>query len=143
MNKWETYDLERKLKKILSKEKYKPDPEHHLGRPFLSAYQLAIEFAKTYPHEFEEIGLPIGGKGIGRKKTLAQEIAKRLSQGIKNGTITGIEGGFFSHENLKEMTFKYDDGEIISSLTTGKGDLSMFRMIDNPVERSSNIIMLR
>jgi hypothetical protein len=81
-----------KLKKILSEVKpYEKD--HHMGLPFLSAYQLAVEFERQYPDEASEIEI------------LPKTIAKTLSQAIKNRDCVDIEGGFISHENLNVMEF--------------------------------------
>lgn len=55
MSKWKDLDLESKLTLILRNV---PDlvPEHHLGPPYLTAYQIAIEFARLYPDETAQLG---------------------------------------------------------------------------------------
>lgn len=81
-----------KLKKILSEVKlYEKD--HHMGLPFLSAYQLAVEFERQYPDEASKI------------EKLPGTIARTLSQAIINRDCLDIEGGFLSHENIKVMEF--------------------------------------
>lgn len=84
-----------KLKIILS-EVTPYEKGHHMGLPFLSAYQLAIEFEKKYPNEANEI------------QNLPSTIARLLSQAIKNGDCVDIEGGFISHQNLNAMEFSND-----------------------------------
>ena len=59
--------------------------DHHLGRSFMSAYQIAIRFAETHQLPQAEI------------RELARRIAFFLSKAVKDKE-PGIEGGFISHE---------------------------------------------
>ena len=59
--------------------------DHHLGRPFMSAYQIAIRFAET--HQLPQV----------TTRELARRIARFLSAAVKREE-PGIEGGFLSHE---------------------------------------------
>lgn len=130
MSIWEKYDIEAKVRAILLEVEYYK-PEHHFGRPFLTAYQLAIEFEKRYNHEFASLGYKVGGKGIGEKISLAQYLARRLSDQIKSNKIADIEGGFISNLHLDDIIFfDYAGNKIKSSLTKTNADLSMFRLLD-------------
>ena len=42
---WDQHQIEGRLTAIFAEVHY-VQPEHHFGRPYLSAYQLAIEFAR-------------------------------------------------------------------------------------------------
>lgn len=42
---WVTYDFEAEIRKFLTSCVYEPNQEHHLGRPFMTAYQIAIQFS--------------------------------------------------------------------------------------------------
>ena len=66
MSTWQNHSIERRIRKIL---KSVPDEEHHFGRPFLSAYQIAIAFDQRLP---ALIGKPVDGKGTGRHDSLAR-----------------------------------------------------------------------
>ena len=129
MSQWQEYNLEEKITQILSDV---PDyaPDHHLGRPFLTAYQIAIEFAHRYPEDFARLGFPVGGIGIGQRSSLAQYLAKRLSDGIKAERITHIAGSFLSNQHLNDIYFDNDGESIRSSLTSTQFTLSMFRLRD-------------
>lgn len=82
----------KKITKILSETKpYKT--EHHMGLPFLSAYQIAIELERQFPSEIKNIN------------NLPSFIARTLSQSIQNGECENIEGGFISHQNIKNLNF--------------------------------------
>lgn len=130
MSIWGDNQLADKVSQILSTIEYQ-DPTHHFGRPYISAYQLAILFAENYPEDYRSIGKLIGGEGIGERTSLAQYLARELSMRIKSGEIDNIEGAFFSNEKLKDIFFTFGDQEIRSSLTTSGYDLSIFRMIKN------------
>lgn len=126
MNLWQELDIENKLIQILQDvpEAYQ---EHHLGRPFLTAYQIAIEYAKRHPADVKQLGFPIGGAGTGQRNSLAQYLAAGLSREIKAKQLTHVEGGFLSNQYLKDISFDVD-GETIHSSLTGSGfPLSMFR----------------
>ena len=129
MSKWQELNIEEKITQILRDI---PDaaPEHHLGRPFLTAYQIAIEFARRHPKDAAELDFPIGGAGTGQRNSLAQYLAGQLSKNIKARRLADIEGGFLSNQHLNDISFDVD-GEIIhSSLTTTGFTLSMFRLRD-------------
>ena len=129
MTHWEKYGLEEKIRKILA-DVSPSFPGHHLGRPFLTTYQIAIKLDEAYPSIAKELGYQVGGKGIGRHVSLAQYIGGQLSQRIapgREGRIVDIEGAFLSRESMKEMLFT---GGIVSS-TEGQ-DLSMYRLTSRP-----------
>jgi len=127
MSEWQKYNFDEKVHSILSDVQYYK-PEHHFGRPFLTAYQLAIEFARRYPQEFVQLGYQIGGKGIGERVSLAQYLAGQLSTRIQSREITDMEGSFLSHQHLSNIIFNHEGREIESSLTQTPYDLSMFRL---------------
>ena len=129
MNKWQELDIENKVTEIL-RDAPNALKGHHLGQPFLTAYQIAIEFAKRYPKEFKQLKLPVGGAGTGKHNSLAQYIALQLSKNIKAKRTKHIEGGFLSNLHLHDINFKKDDtGKLIhSSLTNTNFTLSMFRL---------------
>src|SRR5579859_626492 len=103
-SKWDQYDIENKLIAIMSRVKNNKK-SHPFKRPYLTAYQLAIAFAEAYPVETRAIGLPIGGQGTGQRNSLAQYLAGQLTQRIKSGHTTQIEGAFVSKNNISELRF--------------------------------------
>jgi hypothetical protein len=127
MSYWQEHDVERKIVDILSAiQYYKPD--HHFGRPFMTAYQLAIEFARQNPNDVDRLGYQIGGEGIGERVSLTQYLAGQLSEKIRNGEITNIEGGFLTNTHLSEIVFDNQGQPLKSSLTKTQFDLSMYRL---------------
>lgn len=125
---WWDSTVEDNIRTILASVYYERNPRHHLGRPFLTAYQLAIEFEERFPELVNHIGLATGGRGIGVHQSLAQQLARGLSQRIRSGHIQDIEGGFLSDLHRHDISFG-PAGIIRSSV----GDISMFRFIDREI----------
>jgi hypothetical protein len=127
MNHWQEQNLEQRIVEILTDVRY-VKPEHHFGRPFITAYQLAIEYARRFPDDVVRLGYQIGGEGIGERSSLAQYLARELSRRTSNGQITRIEGAFLSNRHLGEIVFDNNGKPLTSSLTKTQFDLSMFRL---------------
>lgn len=125
MSIWEEFEMESRVREILEAVRY--DKRHHFGRPFLTAYQIAIAFDKANPEDRERIGKPVGGKGTGQQDSLAQYLALQLSRRIKSGEVVGIEGRFIHGQHVRSL--EYDlNGKVVKS-SSGKADaLSMFRL---------------
>lgn len=126
-SKWQQYDIEEKVIRILSD--LPEDTDHHFERPFLTAYQIAIEFAQRHSEIVEALGHPVGGEGIGVHYSLASYLAKQLSDRSRDGRIS-VEGGFLSNAHLHAITFDHNDDLITSSLTGTNFTLSMFRLCE-------------
>jgi hypothetical protein len=127
MNFWDENHIEDKIIQILHDI---PDAieSHPFGRPYLTAYQLAIEFARRFPADFQQLDLPVGRVGIGQRTSLAQYLARELSRHIRNGSVIQIEGGFLSNQHLSDMSFLNGEEVFHSSLTDSGFPLSMFRL---------------
>lgn len=125
MTEWKQHDIHAKITKILSKVSC----DHHFGgRPYSAPYQIAAAFVEHYPNETTALGYPIGGTGTGAPMTLAKYFANMLSRGIKEGTITNIEGAFLSNQHLNDILFHTAQGVVASTLTRGRSPLSIFRL---------------
>ena len=132
MTRWDEFSFEDRLRGILRTTRVHA-PNHHLGRPFLTSYQLAIAFAEQYPADVALIGLPIGGAGTGVHNSLAQYIGGELSRRINAGQLPDIEGGFLSDFRLASLSFRHENGEIASSVI-GAWDTAIFRLRDDQVD---------
>lgn len=105
----------------------------HLGRPYLTAYQLAIKVHQLRPDLAERLGVEIGGEGVGQYNSLAQYLAGQLSRRIKaaqqGGEDFDIEGGLLSNAHVYSMSFRHPGGgRIDSSNLTAGFDLALFRL---------------
>ena len=113
------------------------EADHHLDRPFMSAYQIAIRFAEKHPSHDLVRTLRPGGEGTGTHQSLAQRIARFLSQAIKNKTAGDIEGGFISHACVDDFSFRDGNRQVrVSTLTTARAH-SIFRVPRNKSDASS------
>ena len=125
-NFWLEHDLTEKLLDVLSDVTYFR-PDHHFGRSFLTAYQLAILIKARFPGIFQCYGHPIGGKGSGDRNSFSRYLAGQLSQKILSRKITDIQGGFLSNRQLVKIKFDDAGDPVVSSLTESQYDLYMFR----------------
>jgi hypothetical protein len=124
---WNRHDIGNKVLAILDVRSHQPN--HHFGRPFLTPYQIAIEFKRRHPADCQQIGKPVGGKDTGQQNSIAQYIAQQLSRRIKAGDLPNVEGRFLNRQHL--FALKYEDGGgTIESSSMHSYDLSMYRRTD-------------
>jgi len=123
---WEEFQIAEKILEILDVESIPAG--HHLGRPFMTPYQIAIAFKRNYPDTFKAIGLPVGGKGTKRHTSLSQYLGREISGHINEAPLSGqIEGGFLYNGFLLDLRFLDGDREIVSS-SEHSYNLSIFRI---------------
>ena len=128
MSKWKDLSIHSKVEDILEPISGE-NPNHHLGGPFLTAYQLAIEYAQRFPEDLRRLDLPVGGKDSGVHYSLAQYLARQLSGKIKSREITSIEGCLMSNRHVIDLVFNDNGTHVHSSLSGKHASLSMFRLI--------------
>jgi hypothetical protein len=122
---WRQYNIETRLVRILREV---DDGGHHFGRPFLTAYQLAIEFDRRHHDVVRDCGYPVGGAGTGERNSLAQYLALELSRRIRDNPDHPIEGAYISNRDVRELSYDYGNDIITSSITGWRHSLSMFRL---------------
>lgn len=123
---WDDHKLEEHIRDILAEQK----PGNSLGRPFLTAYQLAIELNEAHPEIAEDLGYKIGGRNTGSRNSLSQYLARELAGRISSGEIDDIEGAALSHIHTKDHIFSASTAIIESSTNEAGFPLSMFRLKD-------------
>lgn len=130
MSIWEEHGLTEKISDVISAVHLNTDEPHPFGRPYVTAYQIAIALEAMFPETVRSIGKPVGGKGIGQHNSLAQYLAGELSRQIKaQREDHPIEGAFVSNEHVSEIRYERDSGEsVVSSLTGTPYDLAVFRL---------------
>lgn len=129
MSLWSQHDLANKVVQILT-DVHCNNVVHHFGRPYVSAYQIAIEMQRRFPETVAAIGKPIGGARTGQHSSLAQYLSNELSKQIKaTGAGHEVEGAFFSNENVSEITFSGVDGAPVTSSLVGTDfDMALYRV---------------
>lgn len=128
MTLWARHDIEDKIREILTAVPTINDV-HHFGRPYISAYQLAIEFERRFGDAFTAIGKPLGGRGTGQHDSLAQYLALELSKKIRDNPSYFVQGAFLSNIDAREIVYADMRGhDVHSSLVGTDFDLSLFRL---------------
>ena len=122
---WEEYNIGDIVNQILSAVE---DEGHQFGRPFLTAYQLAIEFDSRHHDIVTHLGKQVGGAGIGERTSLAQYLALELSRLIRDNPAYPVEGAFISNRYVRELSYVHNNETITSSVTGTGYSLSMFRL---------------
>ena len=127
MSEWEELQIETKIKDILETIEGESE-EHHLGTPYLTAYQIAMEYAEQYPEDLERMEYEVGGKDTGVHYSFSQYIANQLSTRIKKEDITYIEGSFISNKFVSNFIFDSEKFHLESSAIGDRAKISMFRL---------------
>ena len=93
---------------------------------YISAYQLALLLDKNNRSLLDSLKYPknLGGKGLGKHKSLAQKIAKDLSAEIKKKLRSDIEIAFFCTNELEQFSIR-DEKHILREPSSDC--FSMFR----------------
>lgn len=130
MSIWEQQAVEAAVLEVLREVHLNNPTGHHFGRPYLTAYQLAIKVNRVHPQIAAALRVSVGGAGTGTRTSLAQYLARELSQRIKQSPSTyRVEGAFLSNEHVDSVVFRDADGaSITSSLSQSGFDLSLFRL---------------
>lgn len=126
MNKWEQHGMEEKVLAIL-RDVPKYSSGQRLGRPFLTTYQIAIEFAQRYPDTVQALGYPIGGANVGIQYSLSNYLGAEIARYVENGLLP-VDGVFLSNLHLNDISFRHRQEVIHSSLTNTQYPLTMFRL---------------
>jgi hypothetical protein len=129
MSVWAELDVLERVQEVLDDV---PVGEPHVfGRPFISAYQLAIEVDRRYPEIREALGTDLGGAGIGARSSFSQYLARELSRRIGADHAYPVEGAFLDNMHVDLLRFRDAGGApVVSSLTDSGYDLSLFRRRD-------------
>jgi hypothetical protein len=131
MSTWQQHAVEDKIVTVLMDAAY--NEEHRFGRPFMSAYQLAIEINRLWPEVRQSFSKahPVGGAGVGVRQSFAQYLARELSRRINAGSMPHVQGAFLGDQHLQALVYVDPDesegGEVTSSLTGSGYQLSLYR----------------
>jgi hypothetical protein len=124
MTYWQEHHLDDLVVEILGRVPTS-HPNHHLGRPYLTVYQIAIAFDLSHHNHVVALGLEVGGAGTGLRYSLAQRIARYLSHDIRvNRERSRFEGSFLSTQHIGQMFF----GDVNNPVRSSVSDISMFRL---------------
>jgi hypothetical protein len=124
---WDQHNVTALVRHILAT--VPAESRHGTGRPFLTAYQIAIEFDRQFPVVTAALGQALGGQGQG-PFALTTYLARWLPDRIYIRGITDIELGFLSPLHMTRLEFL--SGEATMTATTHQAGFAttMFRLID-------------
>lgn len=134
---WETEGVLDAILEALNSVHLNNPQGHHFGRPFVTAYQLAIKVDADHPNIRQALGpdLALGGEGTGAHHSFAQYLARELSRNIKRHMEMQppqwypVQGRFLSNERVTELRYRDMAGAERKSSLTGTGfDLALFRL---------------
>ncbi|MGW6445336.1 hypothetical protein [Lentzea sp. NPDC055074] len=117
---WEEHGIQNKVTAALDQD----------GRPYLTAYQLAIKLERAHPGLAERLGKPLGGMGVGVRNSLAEYLGAQLAGRIdREGPAFPVERAHLSSEDVREIRFAgLDGGDLVSSVTGSGYHLSLYRL---------------
>tara|TARA_R110002167_G_scaffold22388_2_gene80261 strand:- start:838 stop:1227 length:390 start_codon:yes stop_codon:yes gene_type:complete len=123
---WDTNRVTHLVRQIL--QSHHPDPTYGTGRPFLTTYQLAIEFSDQFPQVAAILAQQTGGEGHG-PYALTTYLARWLPDRIRHRGVTDIELRFLAPIHIAGIQLQ--SGQSIISTTTDQAgfNTTMFRYI--------------
>lgn len=129
MSFWQENDLTPKVEDVLGR--FEPDPaRQHLGRPFVTAMQLAFMFQKHYPGIVRLLGLEPGGTEVRDTNSLAVYFANELSTRILTGRVTSVELAPLANVHLDRLAFSHHGAPFEAHTDIFHPDLTLFRKVD-------------
>jgi hypothetical protein len=127
VNTWVELDVLDKICAALGEVK---EAANGIGRPYMTAYQLAIKIERDHPEVRQALKVDLGGIGTGRHVSFAQYLGRELSRRHDDADFP-VEMAYLSNDHATNMKFKTaDDDEVISSLTGTGFFTSLFRLRD-------------
>ncbi|GHH47592.1 hypothetical protein [Lentzea cavernae] len=119
MTKWDEHGVLAKVRAALDQD----------GRPYMTAYQLAIKVERAHPGFAARLGKVLGGAGVGVRNSLAEYLGAQLAGRIdREGAAFPVERAYLSDDEIREIRFAGPDGNDLVSSVTGSGyNLSLYR----------------
>lgn len=127
---WDDFGMQELVLRIL--RKHAGDAGQHLGRPYMTADQIALALKQQYGELFLRLGMPLGGDGTEARPSLAGYIDRQLTQKLKarGRDVEGIlEGAALSGRHLDQLRFRDGEAEGISAVPSPCGEVLMYRFI--------------
>jgi hypothetical protein len=126
VSQWKNLGIEEKIIDVLGD--VPRDESHHFGRPFMTAYQVAIGVCRLDPSILNAMSMEIGGRDVAQEKSFSWYVAWQLSKRIKSGSLPSVEGRYLSALYQTGLSYEAHDG---SEVASSKDDyVSMFRLRD-------------
>jgi hypothetical protein len=125
MSMWEEFQVEQNVRQILAAQAV--DTRYGAGRPYLTAYQIAVEYKAGFRANFGNLQMQMGGarKGpYGLPTYLARELAGR----IKDGRIRDMQIAFLGYEHIKDLIFDDEGRDLKATTAQARWGTTLFRL---------------
>jgi hypothetical protein len=103
------------------------DESHLFGRPFMTAYQLAIKLQQRHREAADALHRDVGGRGPALIPAWPRPW--RGSCHVESGTWGGsypVEGAFLSNDGITALSYgNPEGGQVESSLTAAQGPVAV------------------
>jgi hypothetical protein len=118
---WYHYRMEERIIDILKSFAFSAQSKQYS----LAIYQIAIEYAKKYESDFENMGRPLGGVGAGNR-ALTTYMANQISKRIKAEQLKQIEMLFLHPADTQLLIYKYNNQEIVAATATARYPIPVY-----------------
>ena len=138
MSDWRIH-FEPEVLRILGSDEFNTRKPHHFGRPFVSAYQLAVAFERDNRALCQRLNKVIGEIGEGRDN-LERYLAQQLSSHFKDDPVSyPVEAVWLSGTELPGLLYRYNGEDTLAAPNGEYGAYSLFRL--RAVPRTHTLIM--
>ena len=121
---WEQHNVTDLIRQILID--IRPKPNYGSGRPFMTTYQIAVEFVIRFPAVAALLAPSTGGQGQG-PYALTTYLGRWLPDRILKRSVTDIELRFLSPQHLRKLEFDNLGAEMLATSNQAGFDSTMFR----------------
>jgi len=129
MSDWDQHNIDDLIRQILAS--VLPETKYGTGRPFMTTYQIAIEFARRFPNVVVALGHAVGGEGQG-PFGLTVYFARWLPTRITSGPLRGImEVRFLEPRHLVALEFDNNGTPLAATTNKAGWNSTMFRLLDD------------
>ncbi len=130
MSDWDDFGVQELVLRIL--RKHAGDAGQHLGRPYMTADQIALVLKQQYGELFLRLDMPLGGEETEDRPSLAGYIDRQLTQKLRARArdVEGVlEGAALSGCHLEHLCFREGEAEGLCAVANARGEVHLFRFI--------------
>lgn len=130
MSDWDDFGLLELVLRIL--RKHAGEAGQHLGRPYMTADQIALVLKQQHGELFLRLDMPLGGQETEDRPSLAGYIDRQLTHKLKARArdVEGVlEGAVLSGRHLGPLCFRDCEAEATAAVANARGEVLLYRFI--------------